>query len=57
MSSQSVYEAAHKGDYDYVRSKVEEDSKLLLTTDSVSTNSLCVLLSKQTIYCCRVHVC
>lgn len=32
----SVYDAAHKGDYDYVRTKLEENPNLLHERDAVS---------------------
>lgn len=38
MVVDSVYEAAHKGDFDYVREKLEGNPKILHETDSVSLN-------------------
>lgn len=43
MTSQTIYEAAHKGDFEYVRSKLEEDANLLLVIDSVGIKCLQIL--------------
>lgn len=56
MKSQSIYEAAHKGDFDYIRSKVEEDYKLLLVTDSVGIKCLPIKIFFSTIYVISIYI-
>lgn len=36
MAEVSIYESAHKGDFEIVRDKVEENPKLLTKVDDVS---------------------
>lgn len=32
----TIYESAHKGDFDFVRDKVDKDKSLITTKDSVN---------------------
>lgn len=42
----TIFESAHKGDFDLVRNKLEEDPSLLTKVDEVSTNKSCAILCK-----------
>lgn len=41
MASKTIYESAYNGDYDYVKSKLDEEPSLLTKLDEVSK---CLLL-------------
>lgn len=50
MVTKSVFEAAHKGDFEFVREKLEESPKILHETDSVSIKKIQNLVTNSPIF-------